>query len=685
LDSARNLSGRDIELRNALDHGTAGVAEIDLTTLRYVRVDQAFCALVGYEETELLAGLGPCALAYHADHPLHAEQWQRLWQQGETFEAELRYLRADGMVFWLHINASIASRGPDGAATHAFAVMRDLATASRIRSALAAQSEVLELALEIGKVGTFQRDYVNKVIRCTEKTREMHALPAGDAPVPVDTWFETVLPEDRAGLLAAADAAYAQRQPTLSLYYRFTHPHRGVRYIETRSHVTYGEQGEPIASLGVVIDVTAQREAEQRLLHLAHHDTLTGLPNRALFQLRLTEALAATRHGHRFALFSLDLDAFKDINDTLGHPVGDRLLQAVAARLQTACGPGDVLARLGGDEFALIRAPATGPALMSFADRLLALLDAPFLIDAQPVVVRASIGIVVAPDDGADGDELQRHADIAMYHAKAAGRGRYDRFVPAMAAQARARRALESDLAQALAAGELELFYQPIVESATHRVVAREALLRWHHPTRGLVMPDDFIPAAENSGMILDICAFVLRRACAQAAGWPGGEIVAVNLSAAEFAWKDLEAVVAAALAASGLAPGRLEIEITERTVLHDNQNNIAILQRLRALGIRIAIDDFGTGFSSLSYLQRFAFDTAKIDRSFIAQIEGSATSLAIVRAIVQLCEALGVESLAEGVETAAQAAMLRDIGCRYAQGFYFGHPVPALAVQSAA
>jgi diguanylate cyclase (GGDEF)-like protein/PAS domain S-box-containing protein len=679
-------NARGFDARHVLYHAKAGVAEIDLTTLCYVRVNQQFCTLLGYDEADLLAGSGPSTMAYHADRPLHVHQWHHLVRSGEGFEGELRYVRVDGKPFWLHVSASVAAFGADGAPTHGFAIMRDIGATSRIKTELLAQRELLELALEIGKVGSFQRDYVNKVIYCSAKTREMHALPAGETPVPSDIWFHTVVPEDRARLVETVNEAFSARRPTLSVGYRFTHPVRGIRYIETRSRVTYDAAGVPLGSLGVVIDVTAQREAEQHLKHLAHHDALTALPNRALFQLRLAEALAAARAGQSFALLSLDLDAFKDINDTLGHPFGDRLLQEVAARLRAACQPDDVLARLGGDEFALIRAPLASPAqAVEFAAALMAAMTAPFLVDGHQVAVRASIGIVVAPEDGHGGDELLRHADIAMYHAKATGRRRYHRFQPAMAAQARARRALEADLEQAIAAGELELFYQPIVENGTQRVVAYEALIRWPHRTRGLVMPDEFIPVAETNGMILQICDFVLRRACTQAAAWPGGERVAVNVSATEFARPDLVAVVEAALAQSGLAPTRLEIEITERTVLHDNQDNIAKLHRLRALGIRIAIDDFGTGFSSLSYLQRFAFDTAKIDRSFIAQIEGSAKSLAIVQAVVQLCTALGVEALAEGVETEAQAAMLRDIGCGLAQGYYFGRPAPATAVPSAA
>jgi diguanylate cyclase (GGDEF)-like protein/PAS domain S-box-containing protein len=674
---------RGLDVRHALMQAPAGVAEVDLATRRYLRVNESFCALLGRTASSLLDDFDVIGVTYEADRGLHDQQWHRLAASGEGFDTELRYLRADGSVIWVHVCASRAhALNPpraDDAPMRGFVIVRDIRATNRLREGLLAQHELLDLALEIGEVGCFQRDYVNGLIHCSAKTREMHGLPAGDTPLPSAIWRAMLLPEDRASVAKRSAEAFAARRPHMQMSYRYRHPQRGLRIIETRSRVTYSAQGTPLASLGVAIDVTARRETEARLAHLAHYDELTALPNRSLLQLCLAESLKAAGDGTGFALFIVDLDAFKDINDTLGHPFGDRLLQAVAARLRAACGPGDVVARLGGDEFALIRAPVVDPdEAAAVAVRLLAALASPFPVDGHSVSMTASLGFCVAPADGQEPEALMRHADLALHGAKAAGRGGAARFVPAMAAKVWTRRRLELDLAGALNGSELDLHYQPIFETMTGRIVSYEALLRWQHRGRGLVMPDEFVPLAEANGMIVPIGAFVLRRACAQAALWPGGETVAVNLSAAEFARADLDQLVATALAESGLDPARLEIELTERTILHDNPDNIAVLHRLRRRGIRIAIDDFGTGFSSLSYLQRFAFDTVKIDRTFTAQLEHSGKSLAIVRAIVGLCAALGVETVAEGVETAAQADILRGIGCARAQGYHFGRPAPA-------
>ena len=429
-----------------------------------------------------------------------------------------------------------------------------------------------------------------------------------------------------------------------------------------------------------VHDVTAQRKAQAQIAYMAHHDDLTGLCNRALFRTRLTEGLAKARaRGEMLAVLCIDLDFFKQVNDTLGHGAGDKVLRAVGDRIGTAIGPGGVAARLGGDEFVVMVAGLSRPAEAgALADRLIARISAPYLVDGHQAVIGASIGISLAPGDGSDPDILLHNADIALYRSKSEGRGALRFFEAGMDQSLQARRSLEADLRLALGRGEFELFYQPIVAAGALEVVGFEALLRWFHPGRGAVPPADFIPVAEEIGVIDTIGDWVLRQACREAARWPVGCKVAVNLSAAQFRRGDLVGSVSAALAEVGLDPARLELEITESVFLDDSADNIALLHRLRALGVGISLDDFGTGYSSLAYLNRFPFDKIKIDRSFIRDIGEDRHGLAIVRAVVSLGASLGIRTLAEGIETADQLERLRQEGCSELQGYHLGRPMPA-------
>ncbi|MBY0338401.1 MAG: EAL domain-containing protein [Acetobacteraceae bacterium] len=434
-------------------------------------------------------------------------------------------------------------------------------------------------------------------------------------------------------------------------------------------------------------DVSERRRAEARMAYMARHDDLTGLPNRAALQDRLATALREMRGGQSFSVLYLDLDRFKVVNDTLGHGAGDALLHEAAVRLQQGIRSrrgDDMLARFGGDEFCIVTTP--GPAAQvaadaaSLAERLIALLSEPFELEGQQLLVGASVGIALCPAHGASAEDLLKRADLALYRAKREGRGRQRIFEPAMEAEAQMRRQLELDLRRALTAPgcpELELHYQPFVRVATGQVVGLEALLRWRHPVRGLVSPVDFIPLAEETGLIDALGEFVMGRACATAAQWPAELRVAVNLSPVQFRGAGLVEVVARALAASGLDPRRLELEITEGVLMEGSERNIALLHRLRALGVRIAMDDFGTGYSSLGYLRSFPFDKVKVDRSFINELATRDGDLAILQAMVQLCGRLDVTSNAEGVETAEQLVLLRREGCAEAQGFFISRPVP--------
>ncbi len=444
---------------------------------------------------------------------------------------------------------------------------------------------------------------------------------------------------------------------------------------------------QPMADGGYVAtheDVTERRQIEQRLAHMAHHDALTGLPNRSRLRQRLDQALAEAAGDRHCAVLCVDLDRFKDVNDTLGHPVGDRLLQAVAGRLGRHLPSVDILARLGGDEFAIVQSSSEMPGdAVLLAARLIRDLSEPYGIDGHRIIVGASVGIACAPQDGSDPDLLLRNADLALYCAKAEGRGRFRTFEPRMDADAQRRRTLELELRHALSAEQFALVYQPLVAVQSGRITGLEALLRWHHPERGCISPADFIPCAEDTGLIVPIGEWVLHRACTEAAGWPGALKVAVNLSAIQFRNAGLYDAVRLALRRSGLAPERLELEITESALIADWETTIAVLEQIKRLGVKVSMDDFGTGYSSLSYLRKFPFDKVKIDQFFIRELSGGAGSRAIIRAIVDLCRALGIATTAEGVETEEQLAVIGAERCTEVQGFLLSRPMPPDAVRA--
>jgi diguanylate cyclase (GGDEF)-like protein/PAS domain S-box-containing protein len=433
-------------------------------------------------------------------------------------------------------------------------------------------------------------------------------------------------------------------------------------------------------------DITEWRKAEEKISHMARHDPLTDLPNRTLFHEQMEQALRRVRRDQQqIAVLCLDLDHFKDINDALGHPTGDDLLKAVAERLGQAIRETDTLARLGGDEFAIVQVEANDQPAQSaaLASRLVDVISAPYDINGHHVVIGTSIGVSIAPTDGTEPDQLLKNADMALYRAKADGRGTYRFFEADMDARAQSRRALELDLRAAVACGQFELYYQPIQTIGAGEIIAFEALVRWNHPTRGMLQPNDFIPLAEQTGLIVPIGDWVLRTACSEAAGWSRKIHIAVNLSAVQFKNRKLVESVEAALSASGLAPDRLELEITETILLHDYEGTLATLRALRNLGVRISMDDFGTGYSSLSYLHSFPFDKIKIDQSFIRELANREESMAIVRAITGLGKSLGISTTAEGVETREQLRLLRSEGCTEVQGYLFSPPCPAAEVET--
>lgn len=484
---------------------------------------------------------------------------------------------------------------------------------------------------------------------------------------------KTITDDDRATLCSDRQVGY-ESPP-------FHRPGDDSQMVFTQKLIVHGPDGEADYLLSIIEDVTERVRAARQLSYQAHHDTLTGLANRVLFTERIGAALSRlARDGDRFAVMVLDLDRFKSVNDSLGHPIGDSLLKAAAQRLETCLRDEDLVARLGGDEFALLQV-CNGDqreAAISLSNHVLDLLATTFDVEGHQVVTSTSIGIAFAPEHGTDVDQLLKCADLALYQAKSAGRNRYCIFDAAMEMEAHSRHALEIDLRNGIVRAEFEMHYQSIINIATGRPCGVEALVRWKHPQRGMVAPGDFIPLAEETGLIVPLGDWILRQACTDGRAWPADIKVAVNLSPVQFGKGDLMGAVSRALSDSGFPPHRLELEITESVLLHNNEENIAILAALKSLGVSIVLDDFGTGYSSLSYLRMFPFDKIKIDRSFVREISTRSDCAAIVCAVTSLAQTLNIATTAEGVETQDQYLLLRTAGCSLAQGYLFSRPVPA-------
>jgi diguanylate cyclase (GGDEF)-like protein len=509
------------------------------------------------------------------------------------------------------------------------------------------------------------------------------ALNCQDSAITKSTWHDMMQPQlkdERQSLMFAKfEALLAQGKDVRDVMLQFGAP-ENERIWKVSAHAKSGADGAFAGWGGIVSDVTEQRRAEQKVMHLAHHDALTGLPNRSRFEQVYNET--ADIYGNKDSslyLLYIDLDGFKAVNDTLGHITGDQLLKQVCGRLQEVTRRSDILARHGGDEFLLLsHVPEGKTQVERLAQRICAVLAEPFKILDQQVLIGASIGVALVGEDGVTLNVVLRHADLALYRAKAEGRNQVKFFEPIMDKKERDRQSLKVEMRKALLERQFRLHYQPIVSTEDGKVAAYEALLRWQHPERGNIPPLDFIPLAEENGFIVELGAWILNEACCQAASWDNDVRVAVNLSAVQIKSPLLLPTVLKALADSHLMPHRLELEVTETALVEDKDAAFATLRALKALGVSIALDDFGTGYSSLAYLHEFPFDKIKIDRSFVQSCESRKQSAAVVNAVLGLAAELGMSTVAEGVETAEQLALLSDKGCNEAQGYYLGRPKPA-------
>ena len=555
------------------------------------------------------------------------------------------------------------------------AVVRKLSEQHRVsRERLTLEKERLDSAVNNMTQGLVLFDSSTRLVVCNPRYLSMYGL-SSDVVKPGSGLCEIVALRKAGGSITGSAEEY------IALMLGNRHA-RSSMIVDIPDGRAIQIISEPLTDGGWVVtheDITERRRVEEHITRLAHYDTLTDLPNRALFQEHLRRNLASMADSEQVAVHFIDLDGFKSVNDALGHLVGDELLKLVAASLSRCIDGDDFVARLGGDEFAIVQSNVTSSSCITdLAARVLRAVQEPFDCMGRQLTINASVGVALAPQHGTTPDQILKNADLAMYAAKSAGRGTCRFFEPEMDARAREQLQLTTDLRQAIAHGELEVHYQPCLSLKDDTIVGCGALVRWRHPKRGMVSPAEFIPIAEDTGLIDEIGEWVLTTACRDAVTWPGDIRLAVNVSPAQFRNETLPLKIMAALSASNLPPSRLELEITEAVLVRDDEAALGILQQLRAIGVRIALDDFGTGYSSLSYLQRFPFDKIKIDRSFVKEIASSDSSLSIVQAVVNIAAARRMTTIAEGVETEEQRSLLRELGCTEMQGYLFSAATPA-------
>ncbi|MDI6772445.1 MAG: EAL domain-containing protein [bacterium] len=649
-----------------------------------VDVNPTVVQMLGYPS--LAALLASNAADLYVDPEARALWREWLVRDGMVRGFETRFRRFDGTTIWVRNNAR-AVRSPDGSISHFEGTIEDVTERKRAEEALRASEARYALAARGANDGLWDWDLDAGEIHFSPRWKEMLGYQEHEVNAEPEEWFGRVHPEDlpdvRLGIAAHLAGATAQ----FTSEHRVRHRDGTIRWVLCRGLAVRDAGGRAVRMAGAQADITERKAAEQQLLHDTLHDALTGLPNRVLLLDRLGQAVRrARRHeGCHLAVLFLDLDRFKNVNDSLGHAAGDELLVGVARRLEACLRPGDTVARLGGDEFAMLLDDITGvDDAVSIADRMQEALGPPFTLGGHEVFTTASIGIALPTADEEQPEELLRNADTAMYRAKTQGRRRYVLFERVMHDHVAALLRLETDLRRSIESGSFVVLYQPLVALDTGRIVGFEALVRWPHPTRGMLPPAEFIQVAEETGLIVPIDHQVLHEACRQLGRWQAQFpaepplVVSVNLSARQFARPGLVEAGEAALREAGLPPRSLMVEVTESAVMDSLDAAAVVLLRLRDLGVRVAVDDFGTGYSSLDTLRLLPIDCLKIGRTFVAEVGSSPESNKIVRMIVALGASLGVDVVAEGVETPAQLSQLRDLQCRYGQGFLFSEPLLA-------
>jgi diguanylate cyclase (GGDEF)-like protein/PAS domain S-box-containing protein len=649
----------------------------DASERRYILINRAAERFWGVRREEMI-GRNAYDMFPKQDADLIHERDDELVRSGElNYDEREMHTPHNGIRFASSKRLTVCD--PDGKPKYLVGVLEDATERRRLERERDRTQAFLNTVIENVPVTIFVKDARTLTYVLVNRAAEQLWGISRDKVIGKDV--SAVFPKPAADLITARDKEQLEdKHPLFDATHQVETPGNGTRMVTSKRIVLLGDDGEPQFLLGVIEDVTESARADERIKYMAHHDLLTGLFNRVLFMEKIDEAVARLqRRGETFAIFMLDLDRFKDVNDSLGHAAGDALLREAARRLKYALRGTDVLARLGGDEFAIIQAgdaDSWGDA-RALADRIINIFAEPFDIDGNSIAVGVSIGIAMAPIHGDEPSHLMKKADLALYRAKSEGRNGYSLFDAQLAADADARHQLERDLREAICGDELEVHYQPIIDASTRKPCGAEALARWRHRQGGFVPASQFIPHAEETGLIIPIGELVLRKACADAAGWPRHIKVAINLSPLQFTKSNLLDVIKCSLDESGLPPERLELEITETLLIERHLDVLPVIQQLKGLGISIVLDDFGTGYSSLSYLTMFPFDKMKIDKSFTQNIACRPECAAIISSARALAYSLGITIVAEGVETEQQFELLRAAGVDLVQGYLFGHPCP--------
>ncbi len=663
-------------LATVIDKAPVPIVVKDPATQKFVLVNRAYEQFAGKCRVELIG-----KTVHDLYPPLQAKEIAELdehaIQSGREISRELALDTVGG--FHLAKTTRIVVRDKNDKPQHLILAIEDVTERARVEEKLREQKLLTETAVSNMSQGLVMFDPQHRIVLCNSRYIEIYNMnpevvrPGCTLQELNDHRKEIGLfsgdPEKRArDIVASVVQGQAWTEvltlPNLRSIQKNTQPLPGGGWVATHE------------------DITERQLAEERIKYMAHHDALTGLPNRTLLREQLDYHLSSVKRGATLAILCLDLDYFKQVNDTLGHPIGDVLLCAVGKRLSECIRDSDFVARLGGDEFAIIQTDVEQPTSASaLAQRLVDTMATPFDADGHEIIIGTSVGISIAPNDSMDPDILLKSADMALYRAKEHGRNGFSFFEAGMDTKMHERRTLEIDLRKAIAVGEFELFYQPIMNLEHDTISGFEALLRWNHPTRGMVTPATFIPLAEDTGLIIPIGEWVLRQACTEAAKWPDDIKVAVNLSPVQFRNRNLVSIVTSAVANSGIAASRLELEITETIMLQNSDATLAVLRMLKSLGVRISMDDFGTGYSSLSYLRSFPFDKIKIDQCFVRDLDKGGEAIAIIHAVSGLGKSFGMMTTVEGIETKDQLERVRSEGCTEVQGYLFGKPQPASEV----
>jgi len=676
-----DLQNSEARFRAFFEMANVGAAQVDPATYGFLQVNDRFCRITGYSREELLT-----MTVQDITHPDDQEADQDHFRQltsGETspYTEEKRYIRKDGQVVWVSVSGTII-RDTHGKAVLGVGVIQDITEHKNAEQALRFSERRFKFTMEAAELGVWD---LNLSDRSMWRSQRYDQIFGHAEPLPTwnyETFLEHVLPEDREAVDQNFQKALTESQEW-NIECRIRCADGAIRWIWARGHSLVDEQGGPKRMLGIVRDITKQKQLEDEIKHMAQHDVLTGLPNRRLFQeIIAVEAAQAKRYGRKLAILFLDLDHFKDVNDTLGHAAGDELLKEAAAKLRSTIRQRDTLARIGGDEFNVLLADFSK--VKDISDVVVKIADCfktSFLIAGNEVTVTASIGISIYPDDSEEIESLLRYADRAMYQAKASGRNTYQFYAALNNIRSSERMKLENMLRQALTRKELVVYYQPQVSLDTRRMASAEALVRWRHPERGVLEPKDFIQAARDTGFISEIDAWVLKSVCEQLRIWHDAGLppirITVNLSAKGFHSPGFVGIVRDILAATGVSPASLSFEITESMAMSNMDRSIARAHELMELGVHLSIDDFGTGHSLLMNLKKLFVDKLQIDKSFVQNIATDADDRALISAVTSMARSMSIRTVAEGVETKDQLGFLREAGCEEIQGYLFSKPLP--------